>query len=112
MAKPIKTENQTTFSIAPLDAVNTEGNTGLTEYTFTITRIGNSNKPASVNYGVTGAQADDFAGGAYPSGTVVFERGETSKVVTISVHADSTFEASETFSVALSNAVGGTIAAG
>lgn len=113
MAKPTKTDKQATFSItAPLDAVKPEGDTGTTDYTFTITRTGSSNKAASVSYGVTDAQADDFAGAAWPSGTVAFERGETSKTITIAVAGDTTFEESETFKVALSNPIGGEITAG
>ena len=54
----------------------------------------------------------DFAGAVWPSGTITFGRGESSKTITISVAADTTFETDETFTVALSNPIGGVITTG
>ncbi|MBP2235274.1 hypothetical protein J2Z31_001766 [Sinorhizobium kostiense] len=80
-------------------------------YTFTVTRTSGSGA-ARVNYAVTGAQADDFIGGAFPSGTIFFRNGETSITISIPVAGDMLAEPDETFTVALSNPVGGTIATG
>ena len=115
LAKPItptKPSDQTNFAITALTPVMSEGNTGSTEYTFTVTRTGDAKKAVSVSYGVTGAQEEDFAGAVWPSGTITFGRGETSKTITILVAPDRTFETDETFTVALSNPIGGVITTG
>src|SRR5262249_3516284 len=55
---------------------------------------------------------DDFVGGAFPTGTVTFLPGETSKTVTINVVGDEVFESSgfdELFWVTLSNASSGLV---
>jgi hypothetical protein len=103
MTKPTKPPpGLHTFSIGALDAVKPEGDTGTTDFTFTVTRSSNSGTD-SVSYAVTGAQATDFAGGILPSGTVTFLKGETSKVITIHVVGDTTFEQDESFAVTLSD---------
>lgn len=104
------------LAISALSATKPEGTdpTTPTEFTFTVTRTGDASDAASVNYTVAGtgeppATADDFAGGIFPTGTITFNAGETSKVLTIPVIADTMMEASEGFRVTLSGAVGATI---
>jgi len=99
------------FSISPLDAVNPEGDTGTTVFTFTVTRTSGKGA-ARVNYAVTGVQADDFTGGLFPSGTIFFRNGESSITITIPIAGDIFVEPDEIFTVTLSNPVGGTIATG
>ncbi len=99
-------------SIAATSADKVEGNSGTTDYTFTVTRAGDASGAASVAWAVTGsgatpASADDFAGGTLPSGTVSFAAGETSKLITIGVQGDTSIEQDEGFSVTLSGASGG-----
>jgi Ca2+-binding RTX toxin-like protein len=53
------------------------------------------------------ATANDFQGNAFPSGTLTFAAGETSKVITIQVTGDSLVELNEGFKVVLSNLTGG-----
>ena len=55
-----------------------------------------------VDYTVTGAQADDFAGGQWPTGTVKFARGELTQTTTILVAGDTLVEGDDTFIVTLS----------
>jgi hypothetical protein len=98
-----------TLAIAPLDAVKAEGNAGLTAFTFTVTRGGDTTGTSSVNYAVTGiggspAAASDFEGGVLPSGSVSFAAGETSQTITVNVAGDTTVEANEGFAVTLSGA--------
>jgi hypothetical protein len=115
MAKPgpPPVSNKVSFSIAALDAVTSEGDSGTTEFTFTVTRT-NASGRASVDYTVTGASTDadasDFVGGSFPSGTITFARGETSQTIIIQVAGDTTVEPNESFNIALSNPHGGTIA--
>jgi hypothetical protein len=55
------------------------------------------------------ADATDFVGGVFPSGTVTFLDGETSKLIYIPVAGDNTIETNERFEVILSNPVNATI---
>jgi len=95
-------------SIAATDASKPEGNAGTTAFTFTLTRSGDTSATQSVAWTVAGSGANpangaDFAGGIAPSGSATFSTGEAVKIVTIAVQGDTTGEASEGFTVTLSN---------
>ena len=101
---------QVAFSIAPVAADKSEGDTGTTAFTFTVTRVGNTADAGTVDYAVTGntgLDESDFEGGVLPSGTVSFVGGETSQTLTINVTGDNTVEPDEGFTVTLSNPSGG-----
>lgn len=105
--------DDSSLSIAATSASNSEGDSGTTPFTFTVTRIGTISGTASVDYAVTGsgtntADATDF-GGALPSGTINFAATETTKTITINVAGDSTKEGDEGFTIALSNPSGANI---
>lgn len=94
------------FTISPLSADKAEGTGGEpTLFTFTVSRPDGAAE-GSVGWALSGlggegqAQADDFAGPT--SGTVTFAAGETSKVVSVAVAADSVLEQAESFDVTLS----------
>jgi glucose/arabinose dehydrogenase len=97
-------------TIAIADARVTEGKSGTTSATFTVTRTSGTGtasvKWATANFTATVADADYTAA----SGTVSFAAGETSKTVTITVKGDTKVEADEAFYVNLSAPVGATIA--
>ena len=102
------------LAIAATAADKAEGDTGSTPFTFIVTRSGGSSGTATANWMVAGsgsnpASAGDFTGGVFPSGTISFSQGETSKVITVNVTGDSTTEADEGFSVTLSAPTGATI---
>ena len=61
---------------------------------------------ATSGFGSNPASADDFIGGMFPSGSVVFAAGETVKQVTIAVSGDEIAEQNESFLVTLSDASG------
>ncbi|WP_424134964.1 Calx-beta domain-containing protein [Roseomonas chloroacetimidivorans] len=89
-----------------------EGNSGDTLVTYTVTRSGDTSGTSSANWTVAGsggnpADAADF-GGTLPSGTVTFAAGETSKTITVRVSGDLTVEATEAFTLALSSPSAGT----
>ena len=95
------------LSISALDATKSEGHSGTTPFTFTVTRAGDTGGSAIANFAVTGrgtnpANAADFGGGL-PSGILNFAAGELSKTITINVSGDTMFESDETFTVTLSN---------
>ncbi|MBX9750064.1 MAG: hypothetical protein K5Q68_10660 [Roseococcus sp.] len=102
------------LSIAPVAAALAEGQAGSTSFTFTVTRSGNTSGASSAAWTVSGNAADaaDFVGNAFPSGTVSFAAGETSQSITIEVAGDTGFEADEGFTVTLSGAVGASLAPG
>ena len=108
-------------SIAADDASKVEGDAGLTDYTFTVTRTGPLTGALTVDYDVIapgGAGvadlATDFSGVASDtSGQVTFADGVGgSQTVTVRVTGDTTAEDSETFTVDLSNPTLGVIGTG
>lgn len=99
------------FEISSFSAAQAEGDTGETSYQYTVKSNGPSTSSASVAYQVTGsgtqaANAADF-GGVFPQGVVHFAVGETSKLVRVYVSGDKDLEASEGFTLRLSNPQGG-----
>jgi uncharacterized protein len=98
-------------SLAIADASAAEGNEGFPLITFTVTRTGDSVGAVTADYTVNfsgTANADDFAFDTPFSGTVTFEDGETSKTIELTLAGDTAPENDETFTVTLSNVVGGT----
>ena len=81
--------------------------------TFTVTKTGDSVSTTSVNYTVFEGSAldpQDYNNAIDAlSGTVTFLAGETSKTITLDVTDDLVAEQTETFTVVLSGASGGTI---
>jgi 2',3'-cyclic-nucleotide 2'-phosphodiesterase (5'-nucleotidase family) len=105
------------LSLTPLAADKVEGNIGSTSFTFTVNRSGDPSVPISVSWAVSPAGASpanalDFAGGTLPAGTVVLAAGQTSQQFTVNVIGDSTLENDETFSVSLTNPIGGVLGTG
>jgi len=95
------------LAIAPATIVQNEGDIGLTPFTFTVTRSGDTSVGITAQVDVTGSSANpadaaDF-GGAFPSQTVIFLAGETSKTVIINVSGDTVVETDEQFTVTLGN---------
>jgi VCBS repeat-containing protein len=86
--------------------VATETAGGVTAFTFTITRSGPAGEPLRSDFVVERAgdnpvSADDFVGGVWPRGSVVFAAGETVKTVSIAIADDSVVEAAEQFAFRL-----------
>lgn len=103
----------TNLSIVATNANLAEGTSGSTAFAFAVTRIGVTTGISSVRYTVAGSGANaansaDF-GTAFPSGTVTFMAGETSKPVTVNVRGDTAVEPNEGFKVMLSSPSGATI---
>jgi hypothetical protein len=94
-------------SVAPLSLVNSSAEgSGVTPFTFEVSRTGDLSEAASVSYGVTGsstnpADAANFAGGALPTGVVSFAPGEATETVTIPVLGDTTTAPANGFTVTL-----------
>ncbi len=101
-------DSQPTISINNVSV--TEGNSGTTTATFTVSLSNPSSEVVSTNYTTTNGSA--VAGSDYvvTSGTLSFSPGEVSKQISVSVSGDTTFEENEVFTVTLSAAVGATFA--
>jgi chitinase len=92
----------------------TEGSTGTTALTFTVTLSQATPWPVTVNYATADGTATAGSDYAAASGTLTFAAGETSKTVTVHVAGDTLVETDEAFAVTLSsptNAVLGTATA-
>jgi len=112
LASGIIQNDDRSMAIGPATVTKTEGNAGTTAYTFTVTRPGNTQPVASVNWAVAGsggapANAADFPGGILPSGTLSFGLGQGSETITVNIAGDVAVEADEQFTVTLSNATAG-----
>ena len=91
-------------SITINDVTVTEGNTGTTNATFTVS-LSAAYEPDGERRLRHGGRQRQSAGGDYQatSGTLTFAPGETSKTVTVLVNGDRLAESSESFFVRLSN---------
>jgi hypothetical protein len=98
-------------SVSIDDVSQNEGNSGTTDFNFTLTRSGDTTGVSSVNFATADGSAttadSDYASN---SGTVNFAANETTKTVTVVVNGDTTVESDETFNVNLSNCVNCTTA--
>ena len=102
------------LAITASSAVKADSTSGTVPFTFTVTRSGNTAIASSATWTVTGsgtspAVAADFAGGVLPSGTVSFAAGQTSQTITINVAANAVLQASQGFTVTLTNTLGAVI---
>jgi hypothetical protein len=100
------------------DVSVTEGNSGTTPATFTVTLSAPSGRPVTVQYatadgtaaaGGTGAGSNDYQAA---SGTLTFNPGETAKTVPVLVNGDTLREPDETFFLNLSGPGNATLADG
>ncbi|MFN9660761.1 MAG: S8 family serine peptidase [Cyanobacteriota bacterium] len=107
----LNTWSQARLTIAADQEALTEGQSGSTPFRFLVNRSDLTTVTTTVSWLVAGcgpapANAQDFAGGLLPSGTLTFAPGETAKTISINVAGDSLVEATETFRVTLSGATG------
>ena len=105
--------NQPDPAISISDMILFEGNSGTTDFEFTISLSGSSAKEISVAWNTeagTAKAGEDFT--TVTSQTIVFKPGETQKKLIVPVIADDLREGNDTFTVKLSNAVNGYILKG
>ena len=98
-----------TITIQAAPVAHDEGDAGSTAFVFTISRSSGTGT-ATVDYAVTGMgglDANDFVGAALPAGTATFSGTDLTTTITINVNGDLTAEATENFTVTLSNASAG-----
>jgi len=99
---------QPTLSIN--DVSMAEGNSGTTNFVFTVTLSAASNLTVNVDYATANGTAT-IADNDYQavSGTLTFNPGNLTRTITVLVNGDQKFEPDETFFVNLTNAVNATI---
>ena len=107
-------DNDSSVSITATNAVRPEGDSNATEFTFEVTRIGDTSGPASVDFDVVGSGSHpandfDFSGSQLPIGSINFAVDETTQTITVVVVGDTDLEPTESFTVELSNNAGLTI---
>ena len=78
-----------------------EGNSGTTNFTFTVTLSYTTNSTVSVNYTTANGTATAPSDYTASIGTIFFAPGTTTQTITIPVVGDTTAEANETFTVNL-----------
>ncbi len=83
-----------------------EGNSGTTDFVFTITRFLPSGQTATVQYATSDGTAEAGSDYTAASGTLTFTPGNDTQTITIAVLGDTSDENDETFFVNLSNATG------
>jgi len=103
-----------TLSIAAAAAEKPEGNSGPTAFIFTVTRAGDLTGSSSTSWAVTGsganaANAADFMGGTFPTGSVSFAANQSTATITVNVAGDTVAEPNEGFTVTLSSPSGATL---
>jgi Calx-beta domain/Domain of unknown function (DUF4114)/RTX calcium-binding nonapeptide repeat (4 copies) len=103
------TDNETKPLISIANVTQIEGNSGINNYAFNLTLNKPSTETVTVKYTTADGTATAVSDYTAATGTVIFNPGETSKTVNISVKGDTTLELDETFTVNLTDAVGGTI---
>jgi hypothetical protein len=98
-------------TLAINDVTLTEGNSGSTVATFTVTRTPATLQTVTVNYATADGSAA-VSDGDYvaTSGTLTFAPGDMTKTIGVTVKGDTKFEPNETFYVNLSGATNATIA--
>ena len=92
------------------DASVTEGHSGAAPATFTVTLSSASLVPVLVDYATSNGAAAAPGDYTATAGTLTFTPGATSLTLQVPISGDTAVEADETFTVALSGAVGATIA--
>src|SRR5262249_42857758 len=92
------------------DVSVTEGNSGMTAATFTVSLSAVSGQTVTVNYATADGTATALSGYFSASGTLTFTPGQTNKTGTVYGIGDTLSEANETFRLNLSSPVGATLA--
>lgn len=105
-------DNDAAPSVSINDVTVTEGDSGTTPATFTVTLSGASGFTVTVNYATADNSATAGSDYQAASGTVTFNPGETSKQLSVLVNGDTVFEQNESFFVNLSTPVNVSIADG
>ena len=101
-AGTITNDDVTLPGLAINDVTVTEGDSGTTNATFTVTKTGSTTQTVTVHYATSDATATQPADYASTSGDLSFAPADTTKTFTVAVVGDTTEEPTETFTATLS----------
>ena len=98
-------DNDNAPSLSINDVTMNEGNSGTTNFVFTVTKTGATAFTTTVNYQTSDVSATT-ADGDYTAtnGTLTFMPADTTKTITVSVNGDMKYEGDDLFNVVLSGA--------
>jgi predicted NUDIX family NTP pyrophosphohydrolase len=91
------------ITVAAGDVSKPEGDTGPTEFGFTVPLSGPNTDPVTVDYQTADGSATAGSDYTAASGTLTIPAGQTSGAIPVQVSGDLAFEPNEDFSLALSN---------
>ena len=91
------------------DVTREEGNSGETEFAFTVTLSTATNVDVSVRFATQDNGAESGSDYIAASGTLIIPAGQTAGTIRVAVHGDKTIESDEDFSITLSDVVNATI---
>jgi len=97
-------------ALSVADASVTEGNSGTSTATFTVTLSAASGQTITVNYATADGTATAGSDYVASAGTLTFAPGVTTQSIAVTVNGDTAVEPDETFSVTLSSASNASIA--
>jgi len=92
------------------DVLVFEGDSGTTNAVFTVSLIGGSNTVVTVDYATSDGTANAGSDYAATSGTLVFNPGDSSQTIVVSVYGDTIPENDETYFVNLMNPTNAVVA--
>ncbi|MEY2475791.1 MAG: large repetitive protein [Actinomycetota bacterium] len=104
------TDNDAAPTLSVNDVTVTEGNSGTTNATFTVTLSAASGNTVVVDYATTDGTASAPSDYTATGGSLTFTPGQTTRTFNVAVSGDTRDEANETFNVTLSNPTNATIA--
>lgn len=96
-------------SVVINDVTIAEGNSGSVSANFSVRLLAPSTNTVSVNFATANGSAIANSDYLPVNGTLTFNPGETSKIISVSVTGDTSIESNETFFVNLSSAINATI---
>ena len=96
------TDNDGSSSTIGFDRTNYSVNEAASSVTLTVVRQGGQTETATVNFATAGSSASENVDYQGRSGTLVFQPGVTSQVITVPIFDDGASEGNETFLVRLS----------
>ncbi len=91
------------------NVIHPEGNSGTTNFTFTVTMDHSQSSTVTVKYSTADGTASSSSDYTSKSGTLTFKAGQTSQTITIAVKGDKTVEPDEVFFVNLSSISGNAV---
>jgi hypothetical protein len=104
-APSIVTMSQGTVQLTINDVTLAEGDSGMTQFVFTVTLSTPTTQPVIVSFTTADGTATGGQDYVASSGTLTFAGGQTTQTITVLVKADKIKESDETFFVNLSGAV-------